>query len=205
MMRRPNSSPLRLCRVLTAQGALIKGAVDECECGSWPTALADGTVAVPHPARRGHRPQKRAVWVRTHHRPGPGTDVCLRDGCPDTGLVRLSHGQARALLDEYMAVGAVAGTGWDCTSTGTPASPTSARPGRACPRSWRSRGTKAGVCPPLRPPLGRGDHRSHQPAPARHPPTLNPAQKPAVIGGEMSTGRYSRSGSRPGPCGRRAE
>ena len=33
--------------------------------------------------------------------------------CPDTGLARLSYGQARALLDEHTTVGGVAGTGWD--------------------------------------------------------------------------------------------
>lgn len=33
--------------------------------------------------------------------------------CPDTGLVRLSYGQARALLDAHTAVGGVPGTGWD--------------------------------------------------------------------------------------------
>ncbi|MFI7037511.1 hypothetical protein ACIBI0_12540 [Microbispora rosea] len=31
----------------------------------------------------------------------------------DTGLVRLSYGQARALLDAYTAVGGVPGAGWD--------------------------------------------------------------------------------------------
>ncbi|GAA2250621.1 hypothetical protein GCM10010232_43200 [Streptomyces amakusaensis] len=36
-----------------------------------------------------------------------------RDVCPDTGLARLSYGQARALLDEHTAVGGQPGTGWD--------------------------------------------------------------------------------------------
>lgn len=35
-----------------------------------------------------------------------------RDVCPDTGLARLSYGQARALLDEHTAVRGP-GTGWD--------------------------------------------------------------------------------------------
>jgi integrase/recombinase XerC len=47
-----------------------------------------------------------------HRRPGPGKVVSARDVCPDTGLARLSHGQARALLDQRTAhVGP--GTGWD--------------------------------------------------------------------------------------------
>ncbi|WP_435616132.1 tyrosine-type recombinase/integrase [Streptomyces coelicoflavus] len=49
----------------------------------------------------------------THRKPGPGKVVSPRDVCPDTGLVRLSYGQARALLDARTAVGGVAGTGWD--------------------------------------------------------------------------------------------
>ncbi|MFI6597442.1 tyrosine-type recombinase/integrase [Nonomuraea sp. NPDC050536] len=48
----------------------------------------------------------------THRRPGPGKVVSARDVCPDTGLARLSYGQARALLDEHTAVGGP-GTGWD--------------------------------------------------------------------------------------------
>ena len=39
----------------------------------------------------------------THRRPGPGKVVSPRDVCPDTGLARLSYGQARALLDEHTA------------------------------------------------------------------------------------------------------
>jgi integrase/recombinase XerC len=35
-----------------------------------------------------------------------------RDICPDTGLARLSYGQARALLDAATATNG-AGTGWD--------------------------------------------------------------------------------------------
>nr|WP_210167986.1 site-specific integrase [Streptomyces sp. SID4946] len=48
----------------------------------------------------------------THRRPGPGKVVSSRDVCPDTGLARLSYGQARALLDEHTAVRGP-GTGWD--------------------------------------------------------------------------------------------
>ncbi len=48
----------------------------------------------------------------THRRPGPGKAVSPRDVCPDTGLARLSYGQARALLDEHTAVRGP-GTGWD--------------------------------------------------------------------------------------------
>lgn len=48
----------------------------------------------------------------THHRPGPGKVIGPRDVCPDTGPVRLSYGQARALLDEHTALNGP-GTGWD--------------------------------------------------------------------------------------------
>jgi hypothetical protein len=48
----------------------------------------------------------------THRRPGPGKVVSPRDACPDTGLARLSYGQARALLDEHTALRGP-GTGWD--------------------------------------------------------------------------------------------
>lgn len=48
----------------------------------------------------------------THRRPGPGKVVSPRDVCPDTGLARLSYGQARALLDEHTAMrGTGAGIG----------------------------------------------------------------------------------------------
>ncbi|MEV6154613.1 site-specific integrase [Nonomuraea sp. NPDC052129] len=48
----------------------------------------------------------------THRRPGPGKVVSPRDICPDTGLARLSYGQARALLDEHTALNGP-GMGWD--------------------------------------------------------------------------------------------
>ncbi|MCX5103873.1 MULTISPECIES: site-specific integrase [unclassified Streptomyces] len=47
-----------------------------------------------------------------HRRPGPGKVVSPRDICPDTGLARLSYGQARALLDDHTTVHGP-GTGWD--------------------------------------------------------------------------------------------
>lgn len=48
----------------------------------------------------------------THRRPGPGKVLSARDVCPDTGLARLSYGQARALLDQHTAH-AGPGSGWD--------------------------------------------------------------------------------------------
>ncbi|WP_330289201.1 tyrosine-type recombinase/integrase [Streptomyces sp. NBC_00576] len=48
----------------------------------------------------------------THRKPGPGKVIAPRDVCPDTGLVRLSYGQARALLEAHTAIGGVPGTGW---------------------------------------------------------------------------------------------
>ena len=49
----------------------------------------------------------------THRKPGPGKVVSPRDICPDTGLARLSYGQARALLDAHTALVGDPGTGWD--------------------------------------------------------------------------------------------
>ncbi|MFH5227598.1 tyrosine-type recombinase/integrase [Antrihabitans spumae] len=56
----------------------------------------------------------RGPLFLTHRRPGPGTAVTDRDICPDTGLARLSYGQARALLDNATATATHGpGTGWD--------------------------------------------------------------------------------------------
>lgn len=49
----------------------------------------------------------------THRKPGPGKVVSPRDVCPDTGLARLSYGQARAMLDAHTALAGVQGAGWD--------------------------------------------------------------------------------------------
>jgi integrase len=54
----------------------------------------------------------RGPVFTTHRKPGPGKVVSPRDLCPDTGLARLSYGQARALLDEATATDGV-GSGWD--------------------------------------------------------------------------------------------
>jgi hypothetical protein len=48
----------------------------------------------------------------TRRRPGPGKVVSPRDVYPDTGLARLSYGQARAVRDEHTALRGP-GTGWD--------------------------------------------------------------------------------------------
>ncbi|MFI0469674.1 tyrosine-type recombinase/integrase [Saccharopolyspora sp. 5N102] len=48
----------------------------------------------------------------THRRAGPGKVIGARDVCPDTGLARLSYGQARGLLDAHTALRG-SGTGWD--------------------------------------------------------------------------------------------
>ncbi|RAJ89195.1 phage integrase family protein [Streptomyces sp. PsTaAH-137] len=58
------------------------------------------------------RGRTRGPVFVTHRRPGPGKVVSPRDVCPDTGMARLSYGQARALLDEHTAVRGP-GTGWD--------------------------------------------------------------------------------------------
>jgi integrase len=55
----------------------------------------------------------RGPVFTTHRRPGPGKVVSARDVCPDTGLARLSYGQARMLLDQHTALGGKGGTGWD--------------------------------------------------------------------------------------------
>jgi hypothetical protein len=46
----------------------------------------------------------------THRKPGPGKVVNPRDLCQDTGLARLSYGQARMLLDAHTALGGESGT-----------------------------------------------------------------------------------------------
>ncbi len=48
----------------------------------------------------------------TRRRPGPGKVLSSLEVCPDTGLARLSYGQARALLDAHTALRGP-GTGWD--------------------------------------------------------------------------------------------
>lgn len=58
------------------------------------------------------RGRTRGPVFVTHRRPGPGKTLSARDVCPDTGLTRLSYGQARALLDGH-AAGRGPGTGWD--------------------------------------------------------------------------------------------
>ncbi len=58
------------------------------------------------------RGRTRGPVFVTHRRPGPGKVISPRDVCPDTGLARLSYGQAGTLLDEHTAVRGP-GTGWD--------------------------------------------------------------------------------------------
>ncbi|MEV0298450.1 hypothetical protein [Nocardia sp. NPDC050710] len=58
------------------------------------------------------RARTRGPVFVTHRRPGPGKYLAERDVCPDTGLARLSHDQARDLLDAATAVD-TPGTGWD--------------------------------------------------------------------------------------------
>ncbi|MFJ6348682.1 tyrosine-type recombinase/integrase [Streptomyces sp. NPDC092046] len=58
------------------------------------------------------RGRTRGPVFVTHRKPGPGKVVSARDVCPDTGLARLSYGQARALLDEATATFGP-GSGWD--------------------------------------------------------------------------------------------
>ncbi|WP_207394148.1 hypothetical protein [Actinomadura formosensis] len=54
-----------------------------------------------------------------------------RDVCPDTGLVRLSYGRARALLDGHTVLGGP-GTGWDLHEFGHSALTHLGEGGAAC-------------------------------------------------------------------------
>lgn len=49
------------------------------------------------------RSRTRGPVFVTPRRPGPGKVLAPRDVYPDTGLARLSYGQARALLDQHTA------------------------------------------------------------------------------------------------------
>lgn len=60
----------------------------------------------------------RGPVFTTHRKPGPGKLVRPRDACPDTGMARLSYGQARALLDRHTALTGPGPAGM-CTSGGT--------------------------------------------------------------------------------------
>lgn len=82
-----------------------------CPPGRWPRSRPPqpATVRLLPCLLRGLT--RRPVFV-THRRPFPGKVVSPRDVCPDTGLARLSYGQARALLDEHTSVRGP-GTGWD--------------------------------------------------------------------------------------------
>jgi hypothetical protein len=68
----------------------------------------------------------------TRRRPGPGKAVSPRGVCPDTGLARLSYGQARALGDQHTAVGGASGAGWDLREWRHAVLTHLARPVRAC-------------------------------------------------------------------------
>ncbi|WP_211267097.1 hypothetical protein [Nonomuraea candida] len=61
-----------------------------------------GAARLLPPARSRAAPAARS-WS-PHRRPGPGKVVSPREVCPDTGLARLSYGQARALLDQHTAL-----------------------------------------------------------------------------------------------------
>lgn len=67
----------------------------------------------------------------THRKPGPGKVVSPRDICPDTGLARLSYGQARMLLDEHTTLGCEPGAGWDLYELLAALRPDPPRRGRA--------------------------------------------------------------------------
>ena len=104
-----------------------------------------------------------AAKVRDHEDP--------RDVCPDTGLARLSYGQARALLDEHTAVRGP-GTGWDLHeyrhSALTHLGEQGASPADA---DGEVPAQEAGERPPLLQAVPGGDRRAHQPArPRRRAP-----------------------------------
>lgn len=63
--------------------------------------------------RRDVHLREKTLWRMPYEARARPKVVSSRDVCPDTGLVRLSYGQAGALLDAHTAVGGVPGTGWD--------------------------------------------------------------------------------------------
>lgn len=79
----------------------------------------------------------------THRRPGPGKVLAPRDVCPDTGLVRLSYGQARMLLDEHTAIGGASGTGWDLHEWRHSGLTHLGEAGASLLMRWPSRGTRS--------------------------------------------------------------
>lgn len=98
------------------------------------------------------RGRARGPVFVTHRRPGPGKVIAPRDVCPDTGLARLSYGQARALLDAHTSVGgararARAGT---CSRRGT-ADGEALQAGDAVGTRPLSQGPDSLLCPRRRP------------------------------------------------------
>lgn len=117
------------------------------------------------------RGRTRGPVFVTHRRPGSAKVVSPRDVCPDTGLARLSYGQARALLDEHTAVRGP-GTGWDLQRV-PPLRPDPSRRARRLPADADGQvpAQKAGERPPVLQAVSVGDRRGHQPPSTwRRPP-----------------------------------
>ncbi|MFE4801617.1 hypothetical protein ACFRFL_43340 [Streptomyces sp. NPDC056708] len=88
--------------------------------------------------------------------------VSPRDVCPDTGLARLSYGQARALLDEHTAVQGL-GTRWDLHEY-RHSGLTHLGEAGASLLMLMAKAQEDGERPPLLQAVPGGDRRGHQPA-----------------------------------------
>ena len=102
----------------------------------------------------------------THRKPGPGKVVSPRDVCPDTGLARLSYGQARAAGRAHRGARAGNRVGPARVPPLLPDPPR--RAGRlSADADGEIPAQEAGEHPPLRQAVGRVDRRGHGPARAR--------------------------------------
>lgn len=126
----------------------------------------------------------------THCRPGPGKVVAVRGVCPDTGLARLSYGQARALLDQHTAVAGAPGTGWDLHEWRHSGLTHLGEQGVAADAHGQVPAPQGGEPPPLLQTLPRVDRRGHR--------TAGPRRRAALRGASAGSGALPQRVRAPG-------